>query len=161
MLLILSGTAIGYKAGEKLLTRVKMLAEMLCIIQYLQTNLKYRRDTTCDALHNMTQCCVLEALPFRIGMLTPQTLPATLKTALRKLQIDTKDVLKPQEFALFDTSLTEFGNASAEEESKKLAGTQAELKVIFAKAKEDAAKDRKLYRALGIAGGVAAALLFV
>lgn len=160
-LLLLSGAAIGFKTGERLSLRVKMLTEMLSILQYLSTNLKYRQDTTCDALRNMTQHCAVQTLPFHLAPLTPQTLPYRLKTALDKLQTETKEVLKQQELSLFCTALAEFGSASAEEESKKLRGVQAELTEIHCKAKEDAMRDQKLYRALGIAGGVAAALLFV
>ncbi|MEG1070107.1 MAG: hypothetical protein RSE27_07865, partial [Ruthenibacterium sp.] len=117
--------------------------------------------TTCDALRNMTQLCTLENLPFHLGILTPQTLPTVLAEALCKLQKSVKSILKPPEIDLFCTALTEFGSAGAEEESKKLVYAQTALKEICDKAKEDAAKDRKLYRAIGIAGGVAAALLFV
>ncbi|MEG0911170.1 MAG: stage III sporulation protein AB [Ruthenibacterium sp.] len=161
VLLLMSGTAVGFQTGERLMIRVKMLMEMLSVLQYLQTNLKYRRDTTCDALRNMTQLCTLENLPFHLGILTPQTLPTVLAEALCKLQKSVKSILKPPEIDLFCTALTEFGSAGAEEESKKLVYAQTALKEICDKAKEDAAKDRKLYRAIGIAGGVAAALLFV
>lgn len=156
-----AGAALGLRKARTYTRRSEMLREMTDFIRYLETNLRYRRDETCHLLVQAQTACRCSALPFALAPVNPAQLPAALRASLARLEQETCNILPADALRVFSDALLHLGTAQAEEETKQLAYAAELLEQAHTAARAEAAVQCKLYRALGLTGGAAAAVLLL
>lgn len=161
LLLLMTGALLGYRKGERFMLRATLLEDMTEFLHYLQSNLRYRRDTTANMLREAARNCPCKKLRFSLTETDTAHLPEALQQALAAFWEETRPYLLPQELEIFNRALLNLGEGSADEETQKLGYALATLTQAAEAAREDAQKQQKLYRAVGVSGGAAAALLFL
>lgn len=157
LLLFFTGTLAGCMRGQRAQRRALLLEEMVRFLHAVQANLRYRRDRTQDLLMEL---CAQTKLPFVLTA-SPQPFPQRLDAALTAFELSAADCLTPAELGRFRAALVRLGATGAAEEDEQLAYAAALLGETAQAARAQAKTEQKLYRALGMAGGAAAALLVV
>ena len=155
------GAVLGMRKGQSFVLRSEMLADMVCFLQYIMTNLHFRRDTTCDILLEALANASLKKLPFSLQRVPSAQLPQALDTALKALAQKTKPLLNDSELQQFGDALLQLGRSEAEEETQKLSYAIAVLAGAASEAAQEAKIQCKMYRTLGLSAGAAAAVLLL
>ena len=156
LFLFLAGVSAGFLRAERARNRAKMLEEMVQFLHAAQANLRYRRDKTQDLLEEL---CAHTRLPLVLAA-SPLPFPQRLDSALSAFESSVHECgVTPQECGRFRAALVQLGTAGAQEEEQQLAYAASMLSEACDTARSQAATEQKLYRALGVAAGAAAALL--
>ena len=161
LLILCTGTMLGCRKGEQYVIRMQLLQDMVVFLRYIQNNVRYRRDPTSVILQEAAKHCKLQRLHLALAIVDAPQLPSALQSALETLSKDIAGYVEPQELQQFARALLNLGEAGVEEETQKMDFTINTLQNAAQDAEKQAASQRKMYRAIGLSGGAAAALLFL
>ena len=156
LLLFCMCALFGWLRGEREARRAGRLDQMARFLGAVQSNLRYRCDTTEAVLREAAQ---VSGLPFSVAGQPDRPLPERVQAALFSLWEKGEVRLLEEEKQRFTAALAALGACGAEEETATLVQAQAYLRQREAAARCQAVTERRVYRALGLSGGACAVLL--
>lgn len=152
VLIIICGAAFGLSKALALETRTAYLYDMVQFISFLHTDLCYKQSESATALKKASYG--LKRLPLDLSALDGKSLARCVEAAYERLPTEAKN-------EVFKTALLQYGTGETQAQKKHLEYAQTLLKNEADAAKEKLAADKKLYGALGIFGGIVAAILLI
>lgn len=162
LLILYAGGALGWRKGNGCARRVQVLGELCAFLGAVRRELHFRCGRTEEILAGAQRNTRLIALPlYFLELDAGSGLRAELDRALCRTEREIRDVTLPSERAVLHSALESLGACPAREEEQRLAHAQAELEQALTSAREQAAVRQRLYRAIGLSLGTAAALLLL
>ena len=154
-------SAAGWKKGENLLRRVRVLEDMIVVLSHLRDALRFEIGSSCQMLQNAAQNLLLRELrlPFE-NLRDDPDLEFSLEQHMETLRRQYCDIVYEHEFQYFSSALTGLLRLPASQEENLLEYSSSQLSLLVRSARSECEQQRKLYRAMGLSfGGMAALLL--
>ncbi len=162
LIIIVTGALLGFGMGEKYLIREQILNDITVFLRNLKNNVMYKKDTTAQAIYNAAFMSNFKKLHFFTNYEEgDNNFPQTLKTALYKTENKIKLYLLLNETECFKNTLLQLGTTNTSEEIEKLNFSISFFEEALQNAKIQTKIQLKLYKSLGLAGGIGVAILFL
>lgn len=159
ILLVISGALVGMRKGEGSRMRANTLAQMSAYLAELAAALQCAPQPTAELLRGALHCApelALDVSQLQDGPDLPQQVSRVLEQAhLRYTQIPDSS------WSLFSAAVQRVGGVDILQALQTLQQAHRVLSGEAQQAAEQARKDVKLYRTLGLSAGAAAALLLI
>lgn len=153
--------AAGWQKGEQLTRRVRILEDMIIVLNHLHDSLRFEIGSTYEILQKASQNLLLRELRLPFGGLSDgPSLRADLSRVLEELYERYKVLIHEHEFQYFVSCLSGLTNLPTGQEEKLLEYSASQLSLLVRNAREECDQQKKLYRVMGFSfGGMAALLL--
>lgn len=160
-LLFLACGAAGWGKGEQLTRRVRLLEDMIVVLNHLHDSLRFEIGSTYELLRQTADQVLLRELHLSFSDLNDgPSLEEELKEQLKHLQEHCKNLVYDHEFHYFESGLLGLMRLPAEQEERLLEYSASQLSLLVRNARQECIQQRKLYRVMGFSfGGMAALLL--
>lgn len=158
LMIIISGAGLGARASVSLKKNAEICVSVRTFLSELGILMKYSGDTLFSLFTELYERQSVQQLVFLNVLLSELTSGTDFPSAWRKaIYSDKKLSAELSEILLsFGESL---GTSGVEGQIMSIERTQAELSAIYENALEQHRRKGRLYRSIGLLGGIAAALL--
>ncbi len=149
ILIVFSGFIVGYLLSIKISNNTKALKDILVIIDFIENNICYKKETTEKILKDLKTNCNLELLSINTD------------NKFKDCLVDNKDYFYQNQFLVLTEFLDKTGFDIQSIEIKKLNYYKTFFNNELQQAQQKEIKDCKLYRTLGLYAGISIAIFFI
>jgi stage III sporulation protein AB len=150
-----SGCAAGISAGIERKKRFRALSELISAIDVLENEICYRCSPVCDALAVAAEASTVLRTASHFAGNNPLSLSAAFRDAAAQHRLSPEDSVVLAELG------SAVGRYGAEEQKVFFEYAKARFQARLSPEEESAYRTAKLYRTLGICGGLAAAVILL
>jgi len=155
LMIAASGCAAGVLAGIDRKKRYHALSELIAALDLLENEICFRCSPVCAALKTAAEASTVLRTASSIAQADPAAIPSAFRQAAAT------HGLSPEDTAVLSELANTVGRYGAEEQKGSIEYAKARLQARLAPEEEAAAKAAKLYKTLGICGGLAAAVILI
>ena len=151
----------GWRKGEQLARRVRVLEDMIVVLNHLRDSLRYEIGSTYELLQKTSNNILLRELKLPFDNLTDDpSMDVQLNNILEELRQRYHEIVYQHEFQYFESGISGLLRLPPGQEEKLLEYSAAQLSLLVMNARKECEQQKKLYRAIGLSfGGMAALLL--
>ncbi len=161
LIIIVTCAIIGYRKGEEFVIRQQILQDITIFLRNLKNNIMYRRDTTQQAIQNAVITSNFSKLIINTNFIDDDDFQSQLQQTFKSTKNDVNEYLLLSEAKQFENTVMRIGDCNKQEEIEKLNFSITFFEEALQNAKIQAKVQLKLYKSLGLAAGVAIAILFL